>query len=179
MLLPYLCRLQCRPLQSPEYSLHLTTCGTSTIVVSSPICPPASVSFSNDLHLRRNAPYVWQVPYRSNDRNHLNSGCFPVCHVFFPDFLHLLSLPLTSFFQNYLCNFCLIPEFISIIFTPNGLSVSFFVSRICSLTHSAGAPPAARSAQHHRHWIRLLPDDSLQPRPYRPESPDTQFLIIL
>ena len=35
--------------------------------------------------------------------------------------------------------------FISMMFTPNGLSVSFFVSRICSLTHSAGAPPAAIS----------------------------------
>ena len=34
---------------------------------------------------------------------------------------------------------------ISMIFTPKGLSVSSFVLRICSLTHSAGAAAAAIS----------------------------------
>ena len=118
------------------------TCGTSTIVVSSPICPPAS-------HPSATTASAPQRSIRLASATDATTG-ITLTPAAFQSAMYFSGLPapvVTTFTPSSTITFATFSDsgFISIILTPNGLSVSFFVSRICSLTHSAGAPPAAIS----------------------------------
>ena len=80
-----------------------TTCGTSTIVVSSPICPPASHPSATTASAPQRSIRLCKC-YGCYDRNHFNSGCFPVCHVFFRA-SGSCGHDFHAFFHNYLRNF--------------------------------------------------------------------------
>ena len=119
-----------------------TTCGTSTIVVSSPICPPASVPSATTA----SAP---QRSIRFASATDAMTG-ITLTPAAFQSAMYFSGLPapvVTTLMSSSRITFAILSAsgFINMMFTPNGLSVSFFVSRICSLTHSAGAPPAAIS----------------------------------
>ena len=116
-----------------------TTCGTRTIVVISPMCPPASVPSA----ITASAPHLSIILAMATEAT---TGI-----TFIPAFFHIsIYFPgfpapvVTTFTLCFATTFAISSAcgFISIIFTPKGLSVNVFALIIWSSTHLASAPPA-------------------------------------
>ena len=131
------------------------TCGTSAIVVVSPIWPP-------DSHPSATTASAPARSIRLARATEATTGMTRM-PAFFHSSIYFSGFPapvVTTFTPSSATTFATSSAYglISMMLTPNGLSVSFFASRISFRTHSAGAadapmrprPPASETAAARR-----------------------------
>ena len=127
------------------------TCGTSVMVVCAPICPPDSIPSA----MTASAPprsIILAIATLATTGITTTPACFHAS-MNFPGFPAPVVTTLTPSSMT-ICATSAAFGFNNMTFTPNGLSVSFFASLICSLTTSGGAlaapmipkPPAFETA---------------------------------
>ena len=128
-----------------------TTCGTRVIVVADPICPPDSVPSATTA----SAPAFCIIFARATLATTGTTLIPAAFHISM--YLPGLPAPVVTTLMPSSTTTCATSSaygLSSMIFTPNGLSVSFFASRICVRTTSPGAlaapisprPPALETA---------------------------------